>query len=64
MAVKGALPYATLVGSLAMQAPQIYKILKAKSAAGITALGWASASVACAAWLGTRPQPLSHTAAA
>ena len=39
--VSKALSYAILVGSLIMQAPQIYKILKARSAKGITAMGWA-----------------------
>ena len=39
--VSKALSYAILVGSLIMQAPQIYKIVKARSAAGITAMGWA-----------------------
>ena len=38
--VSKALSYAILAGSLIMQAPQIYKIVKAKSAAGITAAGW------------------------
>ena len=39
--VSKALSYAILVGSLIMQAPQIYKILRAKSAKGITTIGWA-----------------------
>ena len=39
--VSKALSYAILVGSLIMQAPQIHKILTARSAAGITAMGWA-----------------------
>ena len=34
--VSKALSYAILVGSLIMQAPQIYKIVQARSAAGIT----------------------------
>ena len=49
--VSKALSYAILVGSLIMQAPQIYKILKARSAKGITAMGWAISvfSMTCAA---------------
>jgi len=39
--VSKALSYAILVGSLIMQAPQIYKILRARSAKGITTIGWA-----------------------
>jgi hypothetical protein len=40
--VSKALSYAILVGSLIMQAPQIYEILRARSAKGITTIGWAS----------------------
>ena len=39
--VSKALSYAILVGNLIMQAPQIYKILRARSAKGITTIGWA-----------------------
>ena len=39
--VSKALSYAILVGSLIMQAPQIYKILRARSTKGITTIGWA-----------------------
>ena len=35
-----ALSVAIIAGSLIMQAPQIHKIVKARSAAGLTALGW------------------------
>ena len=40
--VSKALSYAILVGSLIMQAPQSYEILRARSAKGITTIGWAS----------------------
>ena len=41
-----ALSFAIIAGSVIMQAPQIYKIVKARSAAGLTPLGWMSSVVA------------------
>lgn len=41
-----ALSFAIIAGSVIMQAPQIYKIVSARSAAGLTPLGWMSSVVA------------------
>lgn len=41
VAVSKALSVAIIAGSLTLQAPQIHKIISSKSAAGLSALGWA-----------------------
>ena len=41
VAVSKALSIMIIGGSLTLQAPQIYKIVSSKSAAGLSALGWA-----------------------